>query len=451
MRIIIVGAGRMGFNLAQQLEREGHEVFIVENDLERLELVRTRLDVMAIQGTGVGMRSLRAAGVDDADLLIAVTNSDEVNLVACLLSRDMQIKRRIARVQSAPLIEELSDSEPGVLGVDEFFNPLQVTVDRLRQMVMTPGSIEFAEFAKGRVVLRALPIKPGSPLIAVPLSDLRARFSEPFVICAIKRGNDLIVPGGDFRLRENDAIYVVMRARILDAFRSTFELADAPTRRAMIIGGDRAGCALAAAIEEHVGDVILLEPDESLASRAAAQLSNTSVMRGSPLDKGLLEDLRISGIDLFLSTSDSDELNLSSALLAKRMGVPRVIMLTSEPAHVEIFESLPVDSVVSPLLLCVGAILRSVRGGRMRSLFKLAGGRGEAIEIEVGEASVAAGKPLRELELPAGIVVAAVICEDNVAIACGDTVVEPGSRVVVVTLREVWDSAFSIFSGDSSK
>ncbi len=452
MKIVIVGVGRMGFDLAQQLDREGHEVFVVDREPRRVELVRTRLDVMAIVGSGSGLKALREASVGDADLLIAATNSDEVNIVSCLVARDMGIQRRIARVQSMQLSTDLQDIDPALLGVDEFINPMQVTVDRLCHMVATPGTAESAEFADGRIVLRALQVGEGSPLTQGSLEDQRRRFEEPFLICLVRRNKELIVPSGEFHLAGGDIAYAVLEAASLEPFLTAYGFQKEQTRRLVVFGGERLGRALCAALESSVSDVILLEPDEAICAEAAETLAHASVVHGSPLDLALVEDLKFGGVNFFIGASQSDELNLSSALLAKRLGVGRSVMVTSQPEHVDLFESVPVDAVVSPLMLSVGAVLRAVRQGRVVSLFKLAGGRGEALEIEVSSTAPVVDRPLREVgrELGAGVVVAAVLTPEGARLAGGDTVMRAGDRAVVIGQQEACERAAGALSGGAT-
>lgn len=450
MKIVIVGAGQMGFDLARQLDLEGHEIFVIDRDPQRIERARTRLDVMAVVGSGARLGTLKEINALGADLLIAATNSDEVNIVACLIAREAGISRRISRVKSKELVADLQDTDISVLGVDEFVNPEQVTVERLQHMVMTPETTETAEFADGRIILRALRIDKESPLAGEPLQGLHSMFTAPFLISAVRRADELIVPTGNFQLEENDVAYTIMDVATLDSFLDAFKFNRKRTGRVMIAGADRIGVDLCVAIEKRISDVILIDPDESACARAAEQVSRASVIKGSPLDQGLLEDLKVGGIDFFLGVSDSDELNLSSALLAKRLGIPRTLVLASMPEYVTLFESLPVDTVVSPVLLSVGAILRSVRKGKVHSLFKLAGTRGEALEIEVDASSAVVGKSLREISFPTGCILAAVTGDSIACIPVGNTVIHAGDRVVVVALRETCEEAVQLFSGDTS-
>jgi len=446
MRVVVVGAGRMGFSLAQRLDEEGHEVFLLDTDPRRIERARLRLDVMAVIGSGTSLRALRELGAERADLLVAASGSDEVNLVACLMARRLGVERRIARVGSSRLVEDLREAGSDVLGVDDFINPTRVAIDRLRRIVITPATIESAEFAEGAIVLRALRVEEGAEIAAAPLSQLNALFADEFRVAAVRRGGELIVPTGEFQITPGDIVYVVMRAGSLESFLAVFRFRRSVTRRVFLYGAEEIGVGLAAALEDEVDDILLIDPDPGACDLASQRLRTANVVRGSPLDQPLLKDLGIEDGDYFLGLSGDDANNLSSALLARRLGVRGALMLTGEPESAPHFEALPLDAVVSPLLLSVGAILRLVREGRVISLFNLANGEGEAIEMEVAADAPAAGRTLAEMEFPRGALVAAVIGEAGAQVAGGGTAIRAGDRVIVVTLRRAYDAAVALFS-----
>jgi len=448
MQIVIVGAGRMGFSLAQQLEEEGHQVVLVDRDPVMVERASTRLDAMAVVDTGLYLRSIDVAGVRDADVLVACTGSDEVNIITCILAREIGIPRHIARLQSAELLRELGDLDRIVLGVDHFVSPVAVTVERLRTMVLSVGTTESAEFADGRIVLRALLVEPGCTMTKGTLGELSARAPHPYVIGAVKRGMSLFVPADDEVLQLEDTIYAFMQADHLESFLDTFAFRKRTTARVIVFGASPVGADLCAALENAVGDTVLIDPDEGRCSAAAERLTATSVIVGSPLDQAVLEDLKTEGADYFLALSDSEEANLAAALMGKRLGVRTTVMLTSQPKHVQLFEPLPhVDSVVCPVLLSVGDILRLVREGRILSLYKLAGQRGEALEIEVQEGAPIEGRVLHEIAWPEGTRLGAVAAKGGETfVPMPETIVHAGDRLVVVSLMRSVEACIELFS-----
>lgn len=436
MKITIVGAGRMGFHLAEELDREGQDVVLLDPDPERVEAMRTRLDVMAVIGSGCSLQTLRDLNIGDTDLMIAVTNSDEVNFVACLLARHLGVGRRIARVQSATLASEVEGLAPDLLGVDEVISTVDITAQRLAEMVTTPGTTESAEFAGGRMVLRALTVPGGSPLARAPLREVHRQLSEPFLIAAVRRGSEVSIPTGDFQVAEGDRIYAVVRPEHLDELLEGFKLRRRSSRRVMIFGATPVGKLLCRHLEKRDRDVVLVDPDAEACEQAGKELRQTSVIRGSALEQDLMEDLKIRSVDYFLGLTEEDEANLSSALLANRFGVANAVMLASNPDYVDLFAGLPLAAVVSPILLSVGAVLALIRGSRVFSLFRLAGNRAEALEVEAAARAPAVGVALRDFRFPPGVVVMAVMSGDDVVIPGGDTVVRPGDRVVIMTMRD---------------
>lgn len=446
MKIVIVGAGRMGFQLAEQLDKEGHRVFLIDHDRERIEAAKARLDVMAVVGSGSRLRTYRELDVGDAHLLVAATDSDEVNFVACLLARHLGIQRRIARVQSTQLVHDLREVDASVLGVDEVINAVEVTVNRLLQLVLTPNTTESAEFAGGKIVLRALRVTEDSPLIGIPMEQLHNRFRKNFLIAAVQRERELIVPKGDFELQNGDIFHVVMRPENLERFLEVFQFPKQRNRKVMVFGATATGRELCRRLERRVRDVLLIDPSYTACERAGRDLSRTSVIHGSALDKALMHDLKVDDVDCFLAVTGNDEANLSSTLLANRLGVGNVIMLTGEPEYVDLFSTLPIRSVVSPMLLSVGAVLALLRHGRVISLFKLAGGRVEAVEVEAQEGGRAVGRPLRDIRFPSGMMVAAVTGGDGIRVAVGSTVVHPGDRAIVVAQHNTVNAAVRMFS-----
>jgi trk system potassium uptake protein TrkA len=449
MRIVIVGAGRMGYALAQRFDLEGHEVFMLDPNAARVEAANRRLDVMAAVGSGASLGTLRGLGVEGADLLIAASGSDEVNIIACLLAHHLNIARRLARVDNAELAGDLSEIEETVLGVNEFVNPTAITTERLRHIVLTPATIESAEFFDGAVVLRALRVQPGAELCSAPLQQLQAIFADEFRVAAVRRHGELIIPRGTFQIEAGDIVYVVMRAESLERFLEVFEFRRQKTRRVIIFGGGAIGRDLAAALEEEVTDLLLVEPDEKRCAALGETLRRAHIIQGSGLDQALLDDLGVAGADYYLGLSDNDADNLSSALLARQQGAASSLMLTENPDAVGHFEALPLDAVVCPLLLSVGAIWRRVRGKGVVRLVNLATDRGEAVELEVQPAAPVAERPLREVAFPEGAMVAAVRQSGGLQIAAGGTVMRPGDHAVVIALKSAVPSVLDCFVGSA--
>lgn len=445
MKILIVGLGRMGYSLAEQLDREGHAVYAIDHDPVCVERARVRLDIMAIKGSGCSLNDLRELGVTDADLAIAASGWDEVNVVSCLVARELGVKRCIARIESTELADNLREMPASSLGVDEFVNPRHETVNRLIDIIKTPGTTMTAEFDEGRVQLRGLRVEKDSQLTGMPLMALKALFVEHFLVPAVLRGEDLIVPKGDFTIQTGDVIYLILRTEMFEPFLDLFEFPNKQAKRVFVYGARGIGLDLCREIEKEIPDVILLDEDWDLRKQASSVLHKTSIIDGSPRDQNLMTDLKISTGDYFIGASESEEANFSSALIARRLGVRNTVMLTDHPSHVELFDTLPLDAVISPAVVSVGAILKAVRSGNVLSMFNIAGGRGEAIEVAAQEGSKAVGKKLMDVSFPEGVMVAAVVNENGFSIASGNTVIKEQDKVILITLRESINEALELF------
>jgi trk system potassium uptake protein TrkA len=444
MRVIIVGIGRMGFTLARELDTEGHEVTLIDPRHDRVEVAQTRLDVMTIEGSGCSRDVLTEANAEGADLLLAVSGSDEVNVVSCLLARSLGVKRRIARIESRSLVRDAHDLRT-VLGIDEFVAPRQVAIERLQSIISVPGTTEAAEFAGGKVVLRAMRVEVDSDLTAQPLSALRGRFPQNFLVAAVRRNDSLVVPTGAFQIRKGDVIYVVIHAELLDDFLVWFKLHRPGNRRVVVYSATDIGLELAHRLSLEKYDVVVVDERESACELAAERLGRCAVIHGSPLDSELMLDLKVKD-STFFGVADSVESNFAAAVAARRLGARRSVMLAEEPDQVAVFDYPLIDAVVNPIALSVGAILRSVREGRVVLLFRLAGGSAEALEIVAQPGAAGTLKPLSELSFPSGAVVAAVTGSSGPRVARGETVIHPGDHVIVVALCAMVHEIVALFS-----
>ena len=440
MHIIIVGLGRMGFSLAEQLDEEGHQLLVVDPDPAAIERARNRLDVLALQESGFHLSQIEETNANDADFLVAVTGSDEVNLITCLMARRLGISRHIARIGNSRFAAELGEIEQIT-----FVNPGEVTVERLETMVKSVGTTDSFEFADGAILLRALLVEEGNAIIGKSLAEIRDSFDAPFIVTMVKRGTEFFVARGGTVIEAQDTIYVVIEKEFLSHFIDSYGF-QSKARRAVIFGASSIGCELCARLEESVDDVILVEPEAELVEEAATHLASTSLIHGTPFQQDLLEELKTGTADYFISASSNDEGNLAAAMMAKRLGARTTVTLTSQPEYVEIFEPLPhIDAVVSPILMSVGAIVRRVRSGRVHSLTMIAGRRGEAIELEVEAGAPVEGKALKDIKFPNGMVLAAVQGQEHTAIPIGSTVLKAGQHVVAVVLKEAVRDAMNLF------
>ena len=292
MRILIIGLGRMGYSLAEQLESEGHKVYGIDENPSSVEKARNKLDIMALQGSGCSLSTLRDLGIENAELAIAASGSDEVNIVSCLVARELGVKRCIARIESKELANNLREMPLSSLGIDEFVNPREETVKRLADIVHTPGTTMTAEFDNGKFQLRGLRVKKDSQLTSRPLAELQALFVEHFLVSAVQRDDELIIPRGGFTIQIGDIVYILLKTNTFDNFLSLFEFDTSITRKVFIYGATDIGVELALKLEKEIKEVTLIEEDWQARQEASLELQKTAVIDGSAQDMSLMQDLK---------------------------------------------------------------------------------------------------------------------------------------------------------------
>lgn len=453
MKILIVGTGELGFRLAAELAGEGHQIFAVDRDPAHLARVRDRLDVLTVEGNGSQLSVLEDAHIHEADRIIAATDSDEVNIIACLLARELGVPRRIARLRTTQLESETAHVDLAKLGIDVIINPDDVTRSALIRMVETPGTTEAMDFVGGQVVMRAFRVEEGSPLAGRTLANLRANSpQEGFLVVAIRRHGEVLIPDGATELQVEDSFYLFTLARNLESFVQHYALRRQVTRRVVVFGDWTNGAHLCAGLERRVASVTLIEPDAERARAAAERLDRTAVVHGTAVDPDLMEEHGVGDADYFIAASHDDAVNLMAALLARRMGTAHTLMVTHHPEYVDITSGLDIDVVVNPLMLSVGAVLREVRTGRVHSVVKAGHDQAEVLELEIGNLPHVVGRPLRDLaerDLPRQALVAAAVCGGRPLIPTGETAFQAGDRVILFARRDVVPTVMKLLSEEA--
>jgi len=449
VRIIIAGAGAVGFHLAKELGVEGHNIAIIDVDPGKLEYLRDRLDVLTVQGTATSRASLEAAGTEGADLFIAVSNLDEVNMLACGAAHKLGVRRTLARVRNrdftgeSPLIDSLK------LGITRFINPDEIAVDSIVALVSAPGSIDVGDFAGGQILLRSFDLEPGSSLADRPLSHLKEEYAGvPFLVASILRDGIHIVPRGSDQLQAGDRVYMLMARESLPVFRKVVSGSDR-VQRVVIYGAERLGIDVARRLQ-GITNVVLIDEDRDRCHVAAAELDDTLVLNGSPNDADIQGQGRLSSADFFISAGRNEEHNLVLALLAKKRGARRNIVVTADPDIVSLLDSLDIDAVINPRLTMVGRLLRYVQVDHARAVLqavqKIGENSAEVVEMLVRHGATAAGVSLRDLHLPHGALVGAVVRGDETFIPHGLTVLREGDQVVAFVLPGLRDRIKRLFA-----
>ena len=435
MKIVILGAGQVGGSVAESLVSEQNDITVVDIDPPRLRVLQDRLDLRTVLGSGAHPTVLTEAGIEDADLLVAVTQSDETNLVACrLAARMFNVPRRIARVRATDyLFNERVLGEDG-FDVDLAICPEQILTEYIVKLVEFPEALQVLDFADGKVSLVAVRAFSGGPLVGHPLSELRRHIPNIDTrIVAIFRGDRSIVPDGDTVIEAGDEVFCLAATGHIRQVMHELRRMDRPVKRVMVAGGGNIGLRLAQALEDKYS-VRVLEHNKRRCEVLAARLGRALVLNGDTTDEELLEDENITEMDLFVAVTNDDENNIMSSLLAKRMGARRVVALINRRSYVDLLQSGQIDIAISPAQATIGTLLAHVRRGDVVAVHSLRRGAAEALEAVVHgdrESCRVTDRRVDEIDLPAGTTIGAVVRGDQVIMAHHDTMIRAGDHVIV--------------------
>ena len=436
MKIIILGAGQVGGTLAEHLASEANDITVVDTDGERLRDLGDRLDIRTVQGRASLPNVLRQAGADDADMLVAVTNSDETNMVACQVAYTLfHTPTKIARVREAAYLtrgEELFDND--AIPVDVLISPEQVVTNYIKRLIEHPGALQVIDFAEGKAQLVAVKAYYGGPLIGQQLRQLREHMPNVDTrVAAIFRRDRPITPRGDTVIEADDEVFFIAAKANIRAVMSEMRRLDESYKRIVIAGGGQIGERLAEAIESRY-QVKIIEMNPARCRYLSDTLDSTVVLQGSASDRDLMLEENIADADVFLALTNDDEANIMSSLLAKRLGAKKVMTIINNPAYVDLIQGGEIDIAISPQLATIGTLLAHVRRGDIVSVHSLRRGAAEAIEaIAHGDSrsSKVIGRSIGEINLPPGTTIGAIIRDEEVLIAHDSTVINAGDHVIL--------------------
>ncbi|MEM7306186.1 MAG: Trk system potassium transporter TrkA [Planctomycetota bacterium] len=435
MDIVIVGAGEVGAHLADILSREKHRVSVIDTDADKVARLVEAHDVRVLEGDGTRADVLTMAAVSKADLFVAVTNNDRVNMLACLVARNLGARKVILRLKDLSRVSGYLYFYKRSLGFDVVLSTDDLAGEEIVGTVREQHALEVENFADGRVQLRRLRIGRAGELTAGPISELR--LPSGLQIAAVSRKDQLFVPGEDDKLAPDDQIYLIGRAVDLDRFELLLGAPKVGRRSVVIMGGGGVGCRIAAKLD-GLPDVSIriLERDPERAKEIASTFSSSvMVLVGDSTDLDLLMEERIGEANIFIATTSDDERNMVACQLARSLGVARTIAMVNKAAYRQIYDLLGVDLAISPRILCANRILRFVRSSSVNSVAVVAGGRGEVLELGVHPRDHKERK-VKSLGLPRGAVIGAIVRNDEVLIPSADTTVKPGDQVILFTLTE---------------
>jgi len=442
MRVVICGAGQVGYGIAERLAGEQNDVSIIDTDPRRIQMVTEQLDVRGVVGQGSHPDVLARAGVEAADMLIAVTLRDEVNMVACLVGHAMfNVPTKVARVRAqsylAPEWRDLFARDH--LPIDVIISPEIEVGEMVLRRLSLPGAVDTVSFSDGAVVAAAVLLGEDCPVANQPLAQLTELFPEVrAVIVAIARGGKTLVPRSADRLQVGDIAYFVAPADQVQRALSIFGHDEMPGQRIVIAGGGNIGYYVASELEARnpAARVKLIESSKERAQTVAETLGRTVVLNGDALDRSILDEAGVADAETMIAVTNDDRINILSSLLAKQLGAQRILSLLNEKSFAIFARGLGIDAYVNPRQITVSKILQHVRRGRIRGVHALLDGAGELIEAEALETSPLVGKPLRDVELPDGLRLGAVVRNGQVLMPKGDFVVRAHDRVVLFALPE---------------
>ncbi|MCH8083176.1 MAG: Trk system potassium transporter TrkA [Myxococcales bacterium] len=438
MNIAIVGAGRVGQTLAEKLARDGHDVSLIEADSAKVRALSETLDVQVIEGNGATAPILRKAGIEKANLVVAVTDHDEANMVVGLLaSFAFNVPRIVVRLRDADHAEGFDLIGQDHPGEHVWVNPDVAAVDRIASLLEVPGAVDVVSFMDGDLVVAGFRIGAKSDFVGVRVSDLNLLFAAtPTLAVAIHRNDDWIIPHGGEVIAIRDLVYFAIAREHLADVLPLVGVPKDDRRTIMIAGAGPIGLELARRLEAGDGRTVLIESDEQLAQEASEQLNETLVVSGHATDRALLEEEDIDRVSTFVAVTPDHETNLVGGLLAKRLGAGRAVVLVDNPALVDLVGEIGIDAIISPRVLVIGLALQHIRGGRVRTVAQLLEDRIEIVEAEVGKRSALAKGTLSEIKLPRGVLVAALKRGDRLLVPRGADQAEPGDRVLLITTAE---------------
>ncbi len=446
MHVVVVGLGQVGQAVLRALEAQRHDVVAIDRDPDKTAWAEEHFDVATLCGYGASARMLKEAGCEQADLLVAVTDQDETNLVAALTAKHLGTRRGVARVQGADWVDIGGEEGVaiGLLGVDAVFNPRVLVARELARVARSAGALEVVELAEDRVEMVQLELVEGVRALGRPLSQLG--LPAGVRVGAILRAGSLFVPGGVDVLRPGDRVYLIGLPGVLPGVLSSFTTRLVANHVA-ILGGGVVGSTLARQLAGTASRVTLIERDPERAERLAIEMPEATVVVGDGTDLQLLEEHRIGGCDLFFAVSAEDQANLLGALVARRAGVARTGILVHRGEYEQIYHQLGIDIVVSPRAMAADIILRHCRGDGVRKLTALAQGQAELIELKAPEGCRAVGVPLAHLELPRGAMVGAILKPDRVLVPGGTDVIEAGDGVILISTTAARRGMARLFGG----
>ena len=449
MKIVIIGLGTIGKTILKKLSHQGHDLTIIDDDKDKIEALIEKYDVSAVVGNGACLAIQREAGVRDADLAIVLTNSDELNVFACLVAKKIGVKNTIARVRNPDYRKQIMEMKDE-LGISMIVNPEQDTATEIFNLINLPSIAQVEHFAKGRVLLVEIVAETGCALIGETLISIGKKLKTKVLICAVQRGQSVTIPTGNFVIEEGDRIHLTSDAKSLRDFLAEINLIKSPLKNIMIVGGGKIGYYLAHELSKKKYKIKLIESNRATAEELADSLPRVTVIRGNGAQHDLLLEEGIEAMDAFVALTDIDEENMIVSMFANKMKVKKTITQIKSDDLYGILDELGINNNVSPKDIVANRIISYIRalankrGSNVLTLYRLVNDQVEALEFLAKKKERIYNKPLKDLKIKENCLVACIIRESEVIIPNGNDHIELGDNVIVVTTHKNFDDLTDI-------
>ncbi len=438
MKIIIVGAGEVGYNIANRLASENKHVIVIDKHPEAARRLEEDIDVQVITGSGASPRVLTEAGIQEADILLAVTDSDEVNLVACMMTDILSPStKKLARIRNSDFDEYHKIFRKNIPNIDTIINPEIEVVKTIRKLMEVPQAVDVGSFIDGRVNYVGIRLTKNSPLAGMHLVDFHDKFGDDRpLIAAIVRHNEVIVPRGGHKIEPGDLVYFVSESDKVEQTLKLFGIRISPIKNVLIIGGGHVGARLATILDKDGIKTKIIESDAQRCRELSEQMEKTVVLHGDGSDQKLFLEENIRQSDVVVSVTNDDETNVLVSLLVKNLGVKNTITRIGKSDYYPLLATLGIEKVVSTRLSAVSSILQDVRKGQVLSDISIFGERGEFIEAIALETSDLTNRPLKKIPFPKGALLVCIIRDDQVTLPTGESVINPGDRIILFAVQQ---------------
>lgn len=449
MKIIIIGAGEIGYELASVLSEENHDVIVLDNNRERLTEVAESLDVLVYEGNATSSRDLTTAKVPNADILIAVTSIDEVNMIAAMIGKKLGAKTVIARVRNDEYSRPNAPVKPIDLGIDVMINPEMSAAQEIGRLLMRSAASDVVDLADGRMQVIGIRLGRNSKLIGKSLIELASEYDHIiFRVIAVGRRKRTITPKGNFKFQAYDQVFILAKTEDIQEVIKATGKKETNLHHVMIAGGTKIGAMLAWILTNDTKkdwSIKLIEPNYETAEELAIELDKVMVLHGKPTDPDLLAAEGIIEMDAFIAVSEDEESNIIASLMAKHLDVKKTITLVSKPDFIPLSQTIGLETVINKKIAATNEIHRFVHKGRLVSITELRDIRTEVIELIASKNSKVVGKRVDKLKLPENCIIGGIVCDGNVQIVTGTTQIKENDRVIVFCFPEAIDKVTRLF------